>query len=85
MDGAPEWMLVRRYPGAMPHYRLGHVDLVREIFQRVSRMKGLTLAGNAYGGIGLPDCVASGEAAANRAFDSTSDPILTTIRETVPL
>lgn len=55
MDGSPEWMDIRRYPGAMPQYTLGHVDRVKETFQRVSALARLALAGNGYGGIGLPD------------------------------
>jgi oxygen-dependent protoporphyrinogen oxidase len=85
LQGDPEWMVVRRYPAAMPQYRLGHVDRVREIFRRIAAIDGLELAGNAYGGIGLPDCVASGESAAQRILDGTPNPISNTIRETVPL
>ena len=66
LEGAPEWMEVRRYPAAMPQYTLNHVERVRETFQRVSKLERLALAGNGYAGIGLPDCVASGEAAAER-------------------
>lgn len=66
LHGEVEWMEVRRYPAAMPHYTVGHVDRTREVFERLSGLDRLALAGNGYTGIGLPDCVASGEAAANR-------------------
>lgn len=65
---AEEWMEVRRYPGAMPHYTLGHQDRVAEIFNRVASLGGLSLCGNGYRGIGLPDCIALGEEAARRAL-----------------
>lgn len=81
LDGSPEWMEIRRYPVAMPQYMLGHVDRVKEIFQRVSLLDGLALAGNGYNGIGLPDCVASGEAAADRIFNALQ--IIESPRETV--
>lgn len=81
LDGSPEWMDIRRYPGAMPQYTLGHVDRVKETFQRVSALARLALAGNGYGGIGLPDCVASGESAADRVFNALQ--IIESPRETV--
>lgn len=65
---AEEWMEVRRYPGAMPQYTLGHQDRVAEIFKRVESLDGLSLCGNGYRGIGLPDCIALGEEAARRAL-----------------
>lgn len=68
LKGDPEWMEVRRYPAAMPQYTLGHVERVIETFHRVLNLERLALAGNGYGGIGLPDCVASGEAAAERVI-----------------
>ncbi len=67
-EGPPLWTILRRYPAAMPHYRLGHLQRVRQIFEQASGATGLALAGNAYNGIGLPDCVASGERAAEAAF-----------------
>ncbi len=63
-----EWMELRRYPGAMPHYTLGHEERVAEIFERANALPGLALCGNGYRGIGLPDCVAGGEEAVRRAL-----------------
>jgi hypothetical protein len=48
----------------MPQYLVGHLNLVDEIDRRAARHLGLTLAGSAYRGVGLADCVRSGEAAA---------------------
>lgn len=62
----PLWTELRRYPAAMPHYLLGHVDRVKRIYEQVQNISALALAGNGYFGIGLPDCVASGESAADR-------------------
>jgi oxygen-dependent protoporphyrinogen oxidase len=55
---------VFRWPKAMPQYTLGHLDRLAIIDQRLAAHPGLFVAGNAYCGIGLPDCIASGEAAA---------------------
>ncbi len=57
-----------RWPQAMPQYTLGHLDRVAIIDRRVAEHPGLYVAGNAYRGIGLPDCIASGEIAAASAL-----------------
>jgi oxygen-dependent protoporphyrinogen oxidase len=61
---APMWVSAALHPNAMAHYTVGHLDRVAEIEDRVTRLPGLALAGNAYRGIGIPDCVHSGEQAA---------------------
>jgi protoporphyrinogen/coproporphyrinogen III oxidase len=64
--GEPNLSLVQRWEGAMPQYHVGHVDRVRRIDERVAGHPGLYLAGNAYRGVGIPQCIASGRAAAER-------------------
>lgn len=59
LDGSPDWVEIRRYAGSMPHYTVGHVTRTNRIFARAAAHRGLTLAGNAYRGIGLPDCIQS--------------------------
>jgi oxygen-dependent protoporphyrinogen oxidase len=56
-----------RWPQAMPQYTLGHLDRIAVIDRRLAEHPGLYVAGNAYRGIGLPDCIASGETAATSA------------------
>lgn len=53
-----------RWPLAMPQYVKGHLARLEVIESNTKKWPGLALAGNAYRGIGLPDCIASGEAAA---------------------
>lgn len=50
---------------AMPQYNLGHQKRLREIDQGLDRLPGLALAGNGYQGIGIPDCIHSGQQAAH--------------------
>ena len=57
---------VFRWPKGMPQYTLGHLERVAQIEQCLSAHPGLSLAGNAYRGVGIPDCIASGEAAAEQ-------------------
>jgi oxygen-dependent protoporphyrinogen oxidase len=48
----------------MPQYEVGHLDRVAEIENEVRNFPGLALAGNSYRGAGIPDCIRSGEKAA---------------------
>lgn len=65
----PVLKMVSRYYQSMPQYFVGHLDLVAKIKERVSKYKFLELAGNAYGGVGIPDCINSGEMAAENIFN----------------
>ncbi len=58
---------VRRWPRGMPQYLLGHPERVARIGAAQREHAGLYLAGNAFHGVGLPDCIASGERAADAA------------------
>jgi oxygen-dependent protoporphyrinogen oxidase len=48
----------------MPQYVLGHPDRLEQIDGALEEHPGLALAGAAYRGVGIPDCIASGEHAA---------------------
>jgi oxygen-dependent protoporphyrinogen oxidase len=62
--GVPQLVRVHRHPLAMPQYLVGHLDRVAAIEAQASRHTGLALAGGAYRGVGIPDCIRSGEQAA---------------------
>jgi len=64
---------VARWPGGMPRYRVGHLARVRSAFAGAARHAGLALAGNSYTGVGIPDCIRSGEEAARRIGDALAD------------
>jgi protoporphyrinogen/coproporphyrinogen III oxidase len=51
---------------AMPQYNLGHPEFLKRIDAALKRHPGLALAGNGYRGIGIPDCIHSGELAVER-------------------
>jgi len=53
---------------AMPQYNLGHPERLDRIEASLETIPGLALAGNAYRGIGIPDCIRSGELAADRVM-----------------
>lgn len=60
----PLFSTVSRWPQSMAQYNVGHAVRIAEIKKRVAAIPGLHVAGNAYDGIGLPDCVRTGRAAA---------------------
>lgn len=60
----PLFALVHRHPQSMPQYPVGHLEHIAQINAKVSKYRGLAFAGNAYNGVGIPDCIRSGEAAA---------------------
>jgi oxygen-dependent protoporphyrinogen oxidase len=53
----PVFHQVVRWPHAIPQYHLGHLERVAWIEERARRYRGLYLAGNAYRGVALNDCV----------------------------
>jgi protoporphyrinogen/coproporphyrinogen III oxidase len=60
----PLFVRVFKWKAAMAQYNLGHTSRIERIRNVVAQMPGLALAGNAYAGIGVPDCVRSGSEAA---------------------
>lgn len=62
---APLWTQVTRHPRSMPQYHVGHLDRVAKLERLLHRWPTLKLAGNAYRGVGIPDVIHSGEAAAD--------------------
>ena len=69
VHGEPEMLDVVRHREMMPQYTLGHLDRIAEIERLLSEIPGLGLAGNYCRGVGLPDCIASGMAAAQRVLE----------------
>lgn len=51
---------------AMPQYNLGHPEKLAQIDSALEKYPGLALAGNGYRGIGIPDCIHSGELAVKK-------------------
>jgi oxygen-dependent protoporphyrinogen oxidase len=64
----PALTCVRRWPESMPQYAVGHLTRVDEIERAAEAIPGLALAGAYLRGVGIPDCIASGERAAEAIF-----------------
>jgi oxygen-dependent protoporphyrinogen oxidase len=60
------------WENAMPQYNLGHPEILKRIDAALNTHPGLALAGNGYRGIGIPDCIHSGELAVERVLKSES-------------
>jgi oxygen-dependent protoporphyrinogen oxidase len=60
----PIFALNHRWPDSMPQYTVGHSARVAEIQGLAAGVPGLHLVGNAFGGIGIPDCVRSAKTTA---------------------
>ena len=68
ISAPPSLVRVHRHVAAMPQYQVGHTDRVAAVHAYVERHQGLAIAGNAFSGVGIPDCIHSGEEAAERVL-----------------
>jgi oxygen-dependent protoporphyrinogen oxidase len=66
----PRFIRISRWPRAMAQYTVGHPQRLAEMQARTPPAGGLHLAGNAYEGIGIPDCIRMGRRAAERILSS---------------
>jgi protoporphyrinogen/coproporphyrinogen III oxidase len=68
LGAEPLFARVYKWRAAMAQYNVGHLERLERIERWRRQLPGLALAGNAYRGIGVPDCVRSGKEAAEQAF-----------------
>lgn len=70
IERPPLFSVVEKWPRSMAQYMIGHLERVARIKQRVYALGSLQLAGNAYHGAGIPDCIRGGERAADEIIKS---------------
>ncbi len=71
----PDDALVVRHHNAFPQYAVGHLDRVARIQDELAAaLPGLEIAGNSYRGVGVPSCITSGRAAAQRLLHAEPAP-----------
>jgi protoporphyrinogen/coproporphyrinogen III oxidase len=68
LTAEPHFVEVNRWMKAMPQYTIGHLDRLKQIEGVLSRYGGVVLAGAAYRGVGIPDCIREGTLAAQRVL-----------------
>jgi len=66
----PLFSRIHRHPRSMPQYRVGHRERLQRIETHLKALPRLALAGNAYEGVGIPDCIHSGEKAAEAVLEA---------------
>ncbi len=69
INNEPEFHRIIRYPKAMPQYNMGHLDRIANIEAKLADHPGLFMAGAMFRGVGIPDCIASGETAVENAVN----------------
>jgi len=73
IERPPLFSELTKWEHSMPQYRVGHLEKVQRIQERVALLPQMTLAGNAYSGLGIPDCIRSGEAAADQLIETQAE------------
>ena len=66
IEEVPVESAVVRWPGGLPQYGVGHVERVATLEDGVAALPGLAIAGAALHGVGVPACLATADAAAQR-------------------
>jgi oxygen-dependent protoporphyrinogen oxidase len=69
IEAEPIMRRIFRWHKAMPQYTIGHEERVVSIEERVDNHRGLYLAGSAYHGVGISDCIRMGEERASEVLD----------------
>jgi oxygen-dependent protoporphyrinogen oxidase len=67
-EARPTYARLFRWDGGMPQYTMEHLDRVARITEICAATPGLGVAGGAYHGVGVPNCLDSGEAAAAKVL-----------------
>lgn len=67
-NAEPLFTRVHRWESSMAQYEVGHAARVESIQQALGELPGLFVAGNAWSGIGISDCIRTGRAAAENAL-----------------
>jgi oxygen-dependent protoporphyrinogen oxidase len=62
----PLFAHIYRWDCALPQYSTGHLERVAEMEKILEAMPGLQIIGNSFHGVGIPDCIKSGKAAAEK-------------------
>ncbi len=69
LKSRPVWQSLVRWNEAMPQYHVGHLDRVAAIDAIIQRDPTLQVAGNAYRGVGIPQCVRSARLAVQQLWN----------------
>ncbi len=65
----PLFSRLYRWPRGMPQYTMGHLERVELIERRCAQIPGLAICGGSYRGVGIPNCIESGERAVSKILN----------------
>ena len=74
VEAEPLLVRIHRYPNSMPQYHVGHQAKIQRIESELDNYSNLALAGSAYHGVGISDCVRTGEEAAEKFLSRSFRP-----------
>lgn len=69
VQSSPLFAEITRWPRSIPQYEVGHLKRIQQIKKELHQLPTLKVAGNAYDGPGIPDCIRSGEAIADELIE----------------
>lgn len=69
IDATPDVSYVKKYYRGIPNYRVGHLEKMKKLFEKIKEHKGLYLSANAYYGVGLNDCVGNSKRVAQKVIE----------------
>lgn len=69
IEATPIFYEITRLPKSMPQYPVGHLDNIRQVRAELAeKLPGIYLAGSGFQGVGIPDCIGQGQAAAKEVL-----------------
>jgi oxygen-dependent protoporphyrinogen oxidase len=71
VSAEPDFVRIYRHEMAIPQYTVGHSERLRNVDTALGRHKGLFLAGNAYRGIGVNDCIENSSKLAEKIIEES--------------
>ena len=69
----PNFVRIYRWRQSMAQYAVGHLERMQLVRDSMTALPGIALAGNAYEGIGVPDCIRTGQQAAESVLRSLKE------------
>ena len=72
VSAPPAFAQVARWPRSMAQYTVGHEARMTRVRARLEHLPTLRLAGNAYTGAGIPDCIREGRTAAREILKAVT-------------
>lgn len=70
IEELPETVYVKKWEKGIPNYRVGHLERMQKLFEKLKKYNGLYLSSNAYFGVGLNDCVGNSKKVANEVLEA---------------